>query len=104
MTLHAGDVAPHVVAMDIVPGSSGLDLSTVTVVVIKAQRPDGTILSWSTALTDQTTTTLTATHTLAAGTSEISEAGTWRFYALMTVPGGYLRTETVSELVHGAFE
>lgn len=91
--LYVGLVAPVTYAVSFVPGTSGLDLSTVSAVSLQIRKPDGTTTSWSTTLSSQTATTLTATHSFSAAPSEIDQAGTWKFYAKYTVPGGYRRSE-----------
>ena len=91
--LYVGMVAPYQYVADLVPGDSGLDLSTVTAATIEIRKPDGTTVSWAATRSNQTTSTLTLTHNLAAGTSEIDQAGEWHFYAELTVAGGFRRTE-----------
>lgn len=103
MSLFVGDVAPEIVQMSITSGASGLDLTTVSSVTIKVQKPNGSTLSWATTLSNQTSTTLTATYTLAAGTSDIDVSGMWRFYAVLTVPGGFMRTESSQVQVYQAY-
>ena len=102
--LYVGLVAPKQYVVTVVPGASSLDLSTVSVATIEIRKPDGTTASWTTALSAQTATTLTLTHTFSAAPSEVDQAGTWHFYAKFTVPGGYDRTEDWVEdvrLEHG---
>lgn len=104
MKLYVGLVAPKTYAVDLVTGYSSLDLSTVTAATFEIRKPDGTTTSWSTARSNQTTTTLTLTHSFSAAPSELDQAGTWHFYAKLTVPGGYDRTEEWVEdvrLEHG---
>jgi hypothetical protein len=101
--LYVGLVAPKQYVVDIVPGDSDLDLSTVTAATFQIRKPDGSTTSWTATLSNQTATTLTLTFTYGAS-SEIDQAGTWHFYAKFTVPGGFERTEDWVEdvlLEHG---
>src|SRR5688500_4811416 len=101
--LYVGLVAPKTYSVDIVPGDSSLDLSTVSAATFQIRKPDGTTTSWTAALSSQTATTLTLTFTFGAS-SELDQAGTWHFYAKFTVPGGFDRTEDWVEdvrLEHG---
>ena len=102
--LFVGLVAPKTYAVDIIPGDSSLDLSTVSAATFEIRKPDGTTTSWSTALSNQTASTLTMTYSFGAAPSVLDQAGTWRFYAKFTVPSGYDRSEEWVEdvrLEHG---
>lgn len=102
--LYVGLVAPKTFTVDFVQGLSSLDMSTITAATIEVRKPDGTTSSWTTAISNQTATTITLTHSLSAAPSEVDQAGTWHFYAKYTVPGGYDRSEEWVEdvrLEHG---
>lgn len=93
MALYVGDLAPEKYTLDIVPGDSGFDLSTVTAATIEVEKPSGATVSWAAVRSNQTALTLTLTFTLSAVTSELDESGIWRAYAKLTTPGGPRRTE-----------
>ena len=90
--IYVNPTAPQTYTTDIVPGSSGVDLSTVSAASFVVRQPDESIASWAAALSNQTTTTLTLTHTYATGDMAIK--GSYLLYALLTVPGGKVRTAT----------
>lgn len=102
--LYVGLVAPKTYSIDFVQGSSSLSFLSVSAATFEIRKPDGTTTSWSTALSNQTATTLTCTHSFSAAPSEVDQAGTWHFYAKFTVVGGYDRSEDWVEdvlLEHG---
>jgi hypothetical protein len=68
------------------------DFTTVSAAVVKVRKPSGILDTWTTVLSAQTTTGLTATHEFEAG--DLDEAGKYTAYLLMTVSGGTDRTET----------
>ncbi len=96
--LYVGLVAPKTYVLDFVPGFSSLDLSTVSAATIQVRKPDGTTTSWSTALSNQTASTITLTYSIPSSTP-FDQAGTWSFYVKFTIPGGYDRTEEWTEQV-----
>lgn len=67
------------------------DFMTVSAASMKITKPDGTKVVWSTGLTAQSSAGLTARHSFVAG--DLDQAGTYRVWLLMTVPGGSTRTE-----------
>lgn len=85
-----GAVAPEVYRLDVKPGTSAVDLSTVSVASLKVRRPDGTTTSWSVAMSLQTATTLRLEHTFASG--ETDQLGNYGVYAELTIPSGTVRT------------
>lgn len=102
--LYVGIVAPKTYAVDFVQGASSLDMTTISAATFEIRKPDGTTTSWTAALSNQTTNTLTMTHTFSAAPSELDKAGTWHFYAKYTIPGGFDRSEDWVEhvkLEHG---
>jgi hypothetical protein len=66
--------------------TSGLDLTGVSAVNLQVKRKAGTI-TWATTLSDQTSTTLKATHIFAADGSDCPEKDTFEIIALLTVSG-----------------
>jgi hypothetical protein len=102
--LYVGLVAPKTYEVNIVVGDSSLDLSLVSDATIEVRKPDGTTTSWAVDLSNQTSTTLKLTYDFGE-TSPLDQPGTWRFYAKLTVVGGYDRTEEWVEevfLEHGS--
>jgi hypothetical protein len=102
--VYQGEVAPAAVVFNLVPGSTGIDLSTVTAVTIYAAEPGGTIHTWTTVLTNQTTTTLTASHPFASDGSDLPTPGEWGVYANLTIPSGHLRVPAQLMPVKAPFE
>lgn len=89
-TIYQGAVAPEALAINVVPGQSGLDLSTVTAATLSVKDLAGTVSTWSATRSNQTASTLTLTHTLVAGDTAV--LGLHIVYANLTVPGGTIRT------------
>lgn len=103
--LYQGAIAPEFYAMDLVPGDSGIDLSTVTAVTFQVYRPDGTVVSWTpTVLTNVTANTLTATYAFDAVTSPIANAGDHLVHAVLTIPSGTVTSERVRRQVRARHE
>jgi len=100
--VYAGAVAPQAYALDITPGDSGVDLSTVSAASFKVRSAAGVESTWTVAITNQTATTLTLTHTLVAGDAD--SATTLAVYATLTIPSGTVRTATKLLMVKGKFE
>jgi hypothetical protein len=89
-TIYQGAVAPETYEMNVTPGSSGVDLLTVTAASLAVQLYDGTEVSWTATRSNQTATTLRLTHTMAL--ADTPQIGTYRVYAVLTVPSGTVRT------------
>lgn len=101
--LHVNAVAPQAYTLRLTPETaSGVDLSTVTAATLYARRADGTIVTWTATLSNQTTTTLTLTHLFAVG--EVPSPGNYVVYAELTRPDGVLESERVVLPVKGRFE
>lgn len=83
-------VAPEAYILDITPGVSGVDLSTVSVASLKVKKPDGTLATWAVLVTNQTSTTLRLTHSYVTG--DVDQAGTYYVYAQLTIPAGTARS------------
>jgi len=90
MPVYLGAVAPESLRVNITAGTSGVDLSTVTAATIELRKPGGAAVTWTTILSNQTSSTLTATRAFVAG--DVDAAGAWRFLVRLTVPGGSVRT------------
>lgn len=88
--IYQGAVAPEAFVLNLTPGTSGVDLSTVTAAQIKVKRPDGSFLTWTATRSLQTTTTLTLTYVLT--TPDTTLLGKHVAYAILTVPGGTVRS------------
>ena len=88
--VYSGAVAPESYRVNLTPGASGVDLSTVTAASFAVQLPDGTTATWTATRSSQTATTLTLTHTFLA--AETSQIGVYRVYANLTIPSGTVRS------------
>jgi hypothetical protein len=95
-------VAPEVYVLDLTPGTSGVDLSTVSAAVLVVQEPDGTQTTWSAVRSNITSTTLTLTHAYAAG--DVDQAGEFVIYAALTIPSGTVRSIPQPLIGRGKFE
>lgn len=102
-TVYVGAVSPESFAMDVTPGESGVDLSTVTEAVLYALKPSQEIASWTADLSEQTADALTVSYSF-PGTSPVDEEGDWKVYALLTLPDGTVRTTSVTLRVLGRFQ
>lgn len=93
-TLRVGQVAPNTYWVTVSQGGSlaAFDFTTVSAASIVVKKPSGATQTWTTVLSAQTTTGLTATHSLVLG--DVDEAGTYTGYLLMTVSGGTIRSES----------
>lgn len=100
--VYLNPVAPETYTSDIVPGTSGVDLSTVTAAVFSVRKPDETELTWAATLSNQTSTTLTLTHAYAAG--DVDTTGRYLVFALLTMPSGHVRTSTKAFTGKGKYE
>lgn len=91
--LYVGMLAPnsHEVVATRRNDEDTFDFTTVSAAVMKITKPDGTKATWTTGLTAQSATGLTARHLFADG--DLDQVGSYRVWLLMTVPGGNARTE-----------
>lgn len=96
-----GGLSPLAFVMNVTPGSSGLDLTTVTSVSVLARGSGTSNASWFSALSNQTTDTLTITHYYVAG--DLSSIGLIQLYALMSTVGGPIPTSSVQLTVYDPF-
>jgi hypothetical protein len=90
-TVFRGAVGPEALAVTITRGKSNLDLSTVTQVTLVVRDPQDVERTWTTVISGQTTTQLTATHVFVAG--DVPIVTTYRVMPHLTVPSGTRRGE-----------
>lgn len=103
-TVYAGAVAPESYTLDVTPGSSGVDLSTVTAASFKVLKSDGSTATWTATRSNQTATTLTLAYQFSAGGADVSVAGVYSIYASLTIPAGTVRTRPRTLYVNGTYE
>lgn len=102
MKLYVGATSPEPLRVTTEQGDTGFDLSTVTAGEIRVKKPNGAIATLAATITAQSPTSITLSHTFAAG--EIDVAGPWHIYARHTVPGGFVRSEAFVERVFGEYD
>ena len=86
--VYAGPRAPEPLTIDLEPGYSGIDLSTVSAAVIENT---GTNATWACVLSGASATALTLTHVWQAGDADTAgEVITCK--PKLTTPGGTVRT------------
>jgi hypothetical protein len=90
-----GAKAPQAYVMDVVPGDSAVDLSTVSVAIFKVQLEGGAEVTWSASLSNQTATTLTLTHTFTESDTTTAGSGKYVVFAQLTIPSGTVETDRV---------
>jgi hypothetical protein len=95
-------VAPEAFVLNLVPGTSGVDLSTVTAASFIVRKPDGAETTWTVTRTNATASTLTCTHVFVAGDVDI--AGEFVVYAKLTIPSGFVRSAPQHLTARGRFE
>lgn len=90
-TAWQGAVSPEALVITVTPGTSGVDLSTVTAATIymcAAQDASTAVTTLSATLSAQTASSLTLTHAWASNGSETATAGSFFVYAALTLSGG----------------
>jgi hypothetical protein len=97
--LYAGDRAPKAYQLELVPLDDGVDFTIVTAWALYVRLDDGTFKVWDVTATDVTPTTATLTHVFAVDASDLPRSGSYDIFALLTVPGGFLRSDPVTEYV-----
>lgn len=100
--VYVGAVAPEAYVLDLTPGTTGVDLSTVSASLLRVQDPDGNETTWSVVASNITATTLTLTHDFIS--TDLDRPGLYVIYAELTVPAGTVRSIPRSRLVRGRFE
>jgi hypothetical protein len=84
---------PEALAVTITRGKSGLDLSTVSAVTLLVRDDQGNERTWTTVISQQTATQLTATHVFAADGTDVPVVTTYRVMPRLQVPAGIRRCE-----------
>lgn len=110
--IYAGAQAPEGYSLDLTPGTSGVDLSTVTAAELHVQKPDGQVAVWAVAITNQTSTTITLTHDFVVPApmatppvpSDVAAPGPYVIVAILTIPSGIVRSAPRLLPVPGQFE
>jgi hypothetical protein len=88
--VYLSPVAPEAYVLNLVPGTSGVDLSTVTAASLIVRKPSGDETTWTATRSAQTATTLTLTHVFIA--ADVAESGEYVIYASLTIPSGTVRS------------
>ena len=91
ITVYRGAQAPEALAVSIARGKSNLDLSTVSAVSFIVRDEAGIERTWTTTVTGQSVTQLTATHVFASDGTDVPDAAVYRVMPHLTVPGGIRR-------------
>lgn len=105
-----GALAPEAYELVLSADTVGdVDLSTVSEASFSVMDPAGTESEWSATISyDEETEKLTITHVFADGESEdgseLSKAGWWRVFAVLTIPSGTVRSKPRPILVRGKFD
>lgn len=110
--VYQGAQAPQAYVLDITPGDSGVDLSTVTDAEFQVLRPDGTEVTWAADMSNQTATTLTLTYEYVTPDpqanppvlSDLAQADRYVILAVLTIPSGVVPCEPRALHVRGKFE
>ena len=90
-TIYQGAVAPEALQLTVSAGTSGFDLTTVTAVSLVARYTTDATATWAATIQSATAATLVLSHTMQA--SDTAILGTVSIHAVMTVPGGTIRSE-----------
>lgn len=88
--------------MNVTPGDSGVDLSTVTAASFKVRKGNGSLATWSATRSNQTANTLTCTYTLTS--TDVDHSGRYVYYIALTIPSGTVRTKPRVLEVRGLYE
>lgn len=102
--IYQGAKAPEAYVLNIVPGDSGVDLSTVTDAGFSVRLPSGSETTWAGSMSNQAAATLRVTHTFDSGGTETATTGRYVVYAVLTIPSGIVRTEPLTLQVRGEYE
>ncbi len=104
--LYEKQEAPDEYVLDVTPGPLGADLTLVDTAVFRVLQNNNLIATWAATLSNQTATTLTLTHVLAAGGLDVPERGTYTVFARLALAGGggFVRTQPRELVVRGEFE
>ncbi len=92
MTIRTGVQAPYQYVLNLTADGTIVDLADVTDAELDVRLPNyAETETWDVALSNQTTTTLTLTHTF--DVDDAVEPGAYVIFAKLTVPGGILRSD-----------
>jgi hypothetical protein len=101
--IHINAVSPYAFRYDVTSTDpTNFDLSTVSSAVFRVLRENGNQVTWTAALTDQTTTTLRLTHVFAAG--DVDQFETVTITPIMTAPAGDFFATPKRLLVRSEFD
>lgn len=101
-TVAINALAPEACILNVTPGTSGLDLSTVLGAVFLVRGPvAGGLTTWTCSLSNQTTNTLTLSHPYLAG--DVSVLALYEVYAVMTTASGPVKTTSLQLTVVDPF-
>jgi hypothetical protein len=96
--------APTALSVTITPADPSLDMTTVTAVVLRMRRADGTTATLAATIqAGATAASLVANYTFASDGSDLTVPGDYRFDPLLTVPGGFVDGTTIPEVAAPAY-
>lgn len=87
--IYQNALAPEAITVDIIPGNSGLDLSTVTSATIEVYVSGTVSDTWTCNLSNQTEDTITLTYSFQSG--DTATTGTKTLLPKLVAPGGTYR-------------
>lgn len=90
-TILQGAKDPEALRVILTPGSSGLDMRTVTDCVLKVTRPDRSTTTWSCGLSDASLYSLIARHVFDAAGDETALPGAYIVEPEIVTPSGSRR-------------
>jgi hypothetical protein len=86
-TLLRAAKAPEALRVILTPGTTGLDMRSVSSCTLNVTRPDRTTTTWDTVLTDAGQYSVTARHVFDAGGDETALPGAYIIEPIILVPG-----------------
>ena len=98
-TFYQGMGPPYVVAVT-VPATSEFVPTACTGAVFHVTNPNGVSLEWTPEITSTSSSALTLEYSLQ--TTDLNLLGTWKFWVECDVPGGSIRTQSISFIVYAA--
>ena len=101
-TVHVGDVSPIGIELDVIPSSALPDLTAVVSATLEVQSPSNSTPSWVATITVQTLSTLHLQYLFATG--DLTERGTWTYYAHLVTAAGAVDTARSAFTVLSKFE
>jgi hypothetical protein len=87
-TILRGARSPRTCRLNLTPGNTGLDLTTVTGVSFDVVGPTGIAQVWAAAIDSASTASLSCHHTFDDAGAEVAEPGRYSIVATLTTPGG----------------